>query len=142
MKYRLIMLISLLALVATGAFACEFSFTLVDADGEEQKLKPQTDIHLDVGEIYILKVDLTEDHRRCLLSPEDTEFLLDEEKWKTSKEYLSLRLIDEIIWKDVASREHIAEIKFRATTSGTSELEILRVCTRGGYDDVLLFVAE
>ena len=140
MKHWLIILITAFILSAAGAYTCEFSYTLTGADGSSQSLRPGTDIYLNQGETYTLKVSFTEDHGNCKLTPEDTDFLLDEEKWKTSKDYLPLKLIDRITWHDLDSRRHTAEISFRTTVIGTCELEILRDCDKGGYDETLYFI--
>lgn len=142
MKHWRIMLITAFILSAAGAYTCEFSYILTGADGSSQSLRPGTDIHLDQGETYTLIVTFTEDHRNCKIAPEDTDFLLDEEKWKTSKDYLTLKLIDRIIWHDLDSRRHTAKISFRATVTGTCELEVIRDCDKGGYDEVLRFIID
>ena len=138
-RWRII-LIAVFILSTAGAYACEFSYTLIGADGSSQSLRPGTDIHLTQGETYTLKVVFTEDHGNCKIKPEDTDFLLDEEKWKTSKDYLKLKLVESIIWQDLDSRRHIAEISFCATVTGICELEIIRDCDKGGYNEVLRFI--
>lgn len=142
MKHWRVMLITAFIFSAAGAYTCEFSYTLTQADGSSQSLRPGTDIHLDQGETYTLIVSFTEDHGNCKLTPEDTDFLLDEEKWKASKDYLTLKLIDIIVWNDLDSRHHTTEISFCAAVTGKCELEIIRDCDKGGYDEILRFIID
>ncbi len=126
-----------------SVFACEFTFTLINGEGSSQNLRPGSDIYLNNGETYTLEINLTEDHRNCRLEPEDTDFLLEEEKWKTTKDYLPLQLLNKISWSTQDSRHHMVEINFQAATTGTSELEVLRDCDKKeGYDEFIRFVVN
>jgi len=136
-------LIAAFLLSTVSVFACEFSFTLFTEDGSSRNIRPGTDIELELNNTYTMQIELTEDHRRCNLTPENTDFLLEKEKWKTSKDYLPLQLLDKISWISQDSRHHTAEISFQAVTTGTSELEVLRDCDKKeGYDEFILFVVN
>ena len=136
-------LIAVFLLSTASVFACEFTYTLTNADGSSRSLRPGTDIELDLDNTYTLKIALVEDHRNCPLSPEDTDFLLDEEKWKTTKDYLSLQLLDEISWISRDSRHHSLEISFQTIVAGISELEVLRDCSKKeGYDEFIRFIVN
>ena len=124
-------------------FACEFTYTLTSADGSSRSLRPGTDIELDLDKIYTLKITLTEDHRNCPLSPEDTDFLLEEEKWKTTKDYLPLQLLDKISWSSLDTRHHVVELRFKTLDEDSCELEVLRDCDKKeGYDEFIRFVVN
>jgi hypothetical protein len=136
-------LIAAFLLSTASSFACEFSFTLINEDGSSRTIRPGTNIELELDNTYTMEIALTEDHRNCRLVPEDTDFLLEEEKWKTSKDYLPLQLVDKISWSSQDSRHHTAEISFQAVTAGKSELEVLRDCDKKeGYDEFIRFVAN
>ena len=136
-------LIAVFILSAAGAYACEFVYTLISEDGSTQSIRPGSDIDLDLNNTYTLKVVLVEDHRNCHLTPEDTDFLLEEEKWKITKDYLPLQLLSEISWSSRDKRHHKVEISFQAVMTGTSSLEVLRDCDKKeGYDEYLHFVVK
>ena len=136
-------LIAVFILSATGAYACEFAFTLISENGSTQRIQPGSEVELDLNNTYTLKVALVEDHRNCHLTPEDTDFLLEEEKWKTTKDYLPLQLLNDISWTSRDHRHHKVEISFQTVISGTSSLEVLRDCDKKeGYDEFLHFVVK
>ena len=136
-------LIVIFLLSTASVFACEFTFTLTNADGSSRNLRPGTDINLELNKTYTLKIALTEDHRNCKLSPEDTDFLLNEEKWKTTKDHLPLQLLDKISWSSQDSRHHTVEFSFHTTVAETCELEVLRDCDKKeGYDEFIQFVVN
>jgi len=141
-RWRII-LIAAFFLSTVSVFACEFTFSLITEEGSSRALRPGTDIYLNQGETYTLEINLTEDHRNCRLEPDDTDFLLEEEKWKTTKDYLPLQLINGISWSTQDSRHHMVEISFKAAAIGTSELEVLRDCDKKeGYDEFLRFITN
>ena len=89
---------------------------------------------------YSLVVRFKEDHNNCKVAPEVTLFLLDEEKWKSSKDYLPLQLAGSVNWSDINSRTHETELTFKAVKTGDWELEVIRECSKKeGYDEYLLF---
>jgi hypothetical protein len=135
---RVLPLLLFLSLPAAVIPACDFSFVLHDSDGAAQTLRPGTGIVLEQGNSYDLEVTFTEDHGRCLLTPEDTEFYLEEVKWKPGRD-LPLVLEEAFTWESVDAGSHRATLSFRAGETGSFELEILRECSKGGYDEMLLF---
>lgn len=130
---RTILLVAFLA-AGTGLFACEMSFFL---DGEA--IRPGARINLAEGSTHTLVVRFTEDHGNCRVSPDETVFLVNEEKWKTSKSHLPLVLTESIVWKDLAIRTHEAVITFQAALTGNAAMEIIRDCPKAGYDEKIYF---
>jgi hypothetical protein len=65
-------------------------------------------------------------------------FFLEEVKWKPGRE-LPLLLAHPYAWEDTDARSHRATLSFQAVAAGSFELEILRECSKGGYDELLLF---
>ncbi len=133
---------AVLILSAVVGYGCNFTFNLVDAEGSVRAILPGERVDLVLNENYTLEVSYTEDHGNCKLPPEDTDFLLDEEKWKTSKDHLPLTLLKNIVWQDSGSRTHTAELSFLAVRPGTWDLEVLRECDKGGYDEILHFLVN
>ena len=146
MKKRVRILIIAGILLLFGAFsavACKMNFKLIDENGTTQLVTPGRAVTLAEGEIYTLVVNFTEDHNNCKVDADETEFLLEEEKWKSSKDYLPLQLINSISWRDVGKLSHVAELKFKASDIGRWELEIIRDCTKkDGYDEYFTFVVK
>lgn len=128
-------LIAVLFLSGGALFACEMLFTL---DGKT--VRPETLISLEAGTTHTLTVRFTEDHGSCLLRPEDTVFLVADEKWKPEKTALPLVLQGPVTWADVSLRVHETVITFRAARTGKVTLEIVRDCSRGGYAGRLIFM--
>jgi hypothetical protein len=118
--------------------ACEFSFDLIGPDGATLPLRPGSETALQQGESYTLKVTFIEDHRKCLLTPEDTQFFLEEVKWKPGRD-LPLVLEEAYAWEETDARTNMAALSFRAVGTGSVTLEIIRECDKGGYDELLLF---
>ena len=140
MHIKKIFIILIFVFGAAGAFACQLTFSLVSGDGSVRNIVPGRSVDLDLSEVYTLKVTLEEDHSNCPVPAEDTVFLLDEEKWKASKDYLPLILQDNISWSDTGSRSHLTELAFTAVQAGVWELEIIRDCDKKeGYDESLIF---
>jgi len=140
MHIKRIFIILILVFGAAGAFACQLTFSLVSGDGSVRNIVPGRSVDLELSEVYTLKVTLEEDHNNCPVPAKDTVFLLDEEKWKASKDYLPLILGDNISWSDTGSRSHVAELAFTAVQAGVWELEIIRDCDKKeGYDESLIF---
>lgn len=134
------MIAGILTLLTVGAFACEMTFVLTDSSANSRTVIPGKKIVLKRGETYSLVVRFKEDHNNCKVAPEVTLFLLDEEKWKSSKDYLPLQLAGSINWTDINSRTHETELTFKAAKSGDWELEVIRECSKKeGYDEYLLF---
>lgn len=140
MHIKRIFIILILIFGAAGAFACQLTFSLVSGDGSVRNIVPGRSVDLGLTESYTLKVTLEEDHNNCPVPAENTVFLLEEEKWKASKDYLPLLLQDNISWSDTGSRSHVTELSFTTAQAGVWELEIIRECDKKeGYDESLIF---
>lgn len=140
MYVKKIFIILILIFGAAGAFACQFTFSLISSDGSARNIVPGRSVDLDISKVYTLKMTFEEDHGNCPVPAEDTVFLLEEEKWKASKDYLPLVLQDNISWSDTGSRSHVTELYFTAAQAGVWELEIIRDCDKKeGYDEILNF---
>lgn len=131
--------ITTIFLAAIGGYACEMNFSLLSPDGTAKEILPGKSISLSAGESYTLRVKFTPDHRKCIVSPEETIYLLLEEKWKSSKDYLPLQLVSRGEWVLDSSKTYVQEISFEAIEKGSCELEIIRDCSKGGYDEFLIF---
>ncbi len=140
MKKKLIAfsILVVLFITGTGLYACELNFSLVSPEGE-QKIVPGKEIRLALGENYSLTVEFIEDHRRCITPPEETMYILQEEKWKISKDHLPLQLIELGDWVMESGDGWIQKIDFIPREEGTWRLEIIRDCPKGGYDEYLTF---
>ena len=137
---RILIIGGILTLLTVGAFACEMTFVLTDSSANSRTIIPGKTVILKRGETYSLVIRFKEDHNNCKVAPEETLFLLDEEKWKSSKDYLSLQLAGSINWVDTDSRTHETELTFIAVNTGEWELEVIRECSKkDGYDEYLLF---
>jgi hypothetical protein len=126
----------------SAALACEFQFELTLPDGSVQRVTPDREVDLELGEMYTLEVQFIPDHRRCETPPQATLYLMQEEKWKVGKDHLPLGLLSMSSWSDsTAERSGAWEqvLRFRASMEGNWSLEVLRECERGGYDESLHF---
>lgn len=137
---RLAFLVPLVFLLAAAAplGACEFTYTISGPGLSAAKLIPGVPVTLSVGAEYTLSVAYREDHRNCLVPAEDTLFLVEEERWKAGKDYLPLQLLEALPWED-SGRSLSTVLTFRAEQAGTWPLQVIRECSRGGYDQTLLF---
>jgi hypothetical protein len=143
MKYLMIIAVFLgVLLSAFGLFACEMHFSLISPDGKEEHVYPGRETVLSHDVTYTLQVEFVEDHRNCVMKPEDTVYLLDEEKWNTEKDYLALQLVSAGEWEKTSARGWVQELQFTATQEGSVSLEVLRDCPKGGYDENLLFSVQ
>ena len=139
---KTIILAGVLLLIGAAAFACDMSFFLIGPDGREKRITPDTEISLKTGSDYQLLINFTEDHGRCDVSPEDTVFLLNDEKWNPSKDDAALQMKSDVKWTMVSSREHETRIPFHVSESGEIQLEVIRDCSRkAGYDEIFTFTA-
>ena len=137
-RFIVVLIIAALFIIGSELYACEMNFSLVSHDGE-QKIVPGKEVDLSMGENYSLNVQFIEDHRRCATPPEETMYILQEEKWKISKDYLPLQLIALGEWVMESDDEWIQNIDFTPLERGTWNLEIIRDCPKGGYDEYLTF---
>ncbi len=138
---RALLVAGFLLIGAGLSFACEFTFSLTDSNGDTRTVVPGNTVEIESGASYLLTVRYSEDHARCAVPPEDTMFLLDEEKWRASKDHLPLRLTQDPSWQDVGGdRTHESRLSFTAMEEGEWTLEIVRECDRKeGYDESFVF---
>jgi hypothetical protein len=125
-----------------SASACEMSFKLVDSSGSSRKLLPGSTIDLESGKSYALKVEFVEDHRNCLIPPEDTLFLLGDAKWRVGKEEQGLVLAKAIAWTESGRSLNLADLAFTAKKPGSYRLRLQRACAKGGYDEIFTFMVK
>lgn len=138
MKKRIVFALAmLLGASALPAIACEFAFSITDEGGVRRTITPGGTAAVIPGRIYTLSVEFIEDHGKCKLEPEDTDFLLNEEKWKPSKSHLPLLLLEDIRWLEESERTNTTNLRFEARQEGTWTLEIIRDCSKGGYDEFI-----
>jgi len=126
-----------LVAVCTSASACQITYTLIDAGGKAQEFTSGNTISLVKGETYTLRIDFDEDHRNCKVPPDQTVFFLNDRSWEYGKTNLPLQLLEPAKWQIVSSRSNIGTLQFKAVQSGSFVLEILRDCTKEGYEGVL-----
>jgi hypothetical protein len=124
---------------ALGAYACEMQFSLISSDGSVQNIAPGGNTALSQGENYVLQVEFTQDHKRCVTPADETVYLLSEEKWKSTKDHLPLQLVSQEEWVSDSSGVWVQKTSFEASRTGLWELEIIRDCPKGGYDEILTF---
>ena len=128
--------------INVAALACEFHFALFSDNGEVFDIRPGNEVVLDSGETYKMKIEFVQDHRKCETPPEATVYLLEDEKWKTEKDYLPLVLVEKGEWKPNSSTSYEQELVFKAQERGTVTLEVLRECPKGGYDEKIVFMVK
>ena len=129
----------LLIFLSIGAYACEMQFTLTTTGGTTVNIVPGRETSLSLGESYALQVDFTQDHKRCVTPVEETVYLVSEEKWKSTKDYLPLQLVEQGEWTSVSEGVWAQDIQFEALQKGLWELEVVRDCPKGGIDETLVF---
>ena len=134
-----ILIIAVSSTIALMVFPCEFDFLLEDQAGMSQNVKPGKTINIEQGKTYTLTVIFKEDHGNCKVSADETYFFLDDEKWKSSKDYLPLVMTEQTGWNQFASRSWEKQIVFTADKGSQSQLMVLRECPKGGFDEVLNF---
>lgn len=140
MKNKLIFITGIfLVFSIANASACYLNFIITDSHNNEKTVKPFENITVNSEENYVLTVIFTQDHRNCIISAEETDFLLYEEKWKTTKDYLPMQLVSISNWEKTGAHCYTIELEFIPKAEGTWELRILRECLKGGYDECLVF---
>lgn len=118
------------------ALACQITYTLTDSRGNTQQIISGKTIQIIKGETYTLKIDFYEDHRNCKIPPEQTVFLLNDKTWEYGRTNLPLELLGPIRWQIASSRFKVGMLQFRVVQTGLFTLEILRDCTKEGYEGV------
>jgi hypothetical protein len=122
----------------SAGYACEMTFTLIGPSGASLKVLPGRSLDLVQGQQYTLRVEFYEDHNKCLHAPEETLFLIGDKKWKSGDTSMPLTLAAPVSWSS-EGRTNTTEIRFTANSNGTTELEVIRECIKGGYDEALVF---
>lgn len=141
MTRKFIFVMSLLILGFT-AFACEMAFE-IDGEGfDSTKILPGSTVKLVAGETYTISVEFVEDHRNCKVPPDETLFILNDEKWRTLKETQALILQNSVQWSEDTKTANSCDLVFVAQESGTQKLMIVRECSKGGYDETITFIVE
>jgi hypothetical protein len=131
-----------LFLLSIGAYACELQFTLKPMRGTEENIDPGSETSLTAGESYFLHVEFTQDHKRCITPAEETVYLISEEKWKSTKDYLPLQLVEQREWASISEGVWAQDIQFEALQKGLWELDVIRDCPKGGIDETLVFQVQ
>ena len=137
-KYLLIAGFLILFSIANVS-ACYFSFTLTDSNNNEQSIRPFTPVTVYTEDTYRLTIIFTQDHNNCAVPADETDLLLYEEKWKTTKDYLPMQLLSTTAWEQTGTGAYTLELNFTPKIEGTWDLQILRECSKGGYDESLVF---
>lgn len=143
MARKIITAVCLVLISAASASACDMSYFLKADDGRIDKVNPDNKIQLEKGSSYTLTVNFSENHGRCAVEADETVFLLNDEKWTESKDYMPLVLEKDFEWESSGSKDHSAELSFTVKEKGKIYLEVIRECDRKeGYDEYLIFNAE
>jgi hypothetical protein len=132
--------LALFFLPALCAHACIFTYTLVGPDGSV-RMSVESPTAVIVGESYRIEIAMREDHGNCQIEPEDTMFLLNESRWRLKRETQPLVLLSDIVWEKIGSTRYTTVIEFRVAQSGLSTVDVIRECSRGGYQGALVFEA-
>ena len=129
-----ILLITVMLLATTiPVLACNYTYTVIDSVGRETPVTEGNSAILIRGETYTLRMEYHENHRNCNVSPEETLYLVDGARWRLDRETQPLILRAMPDWEQPASRTHRGEFTFTASQEGSWQVEVVRVCDRGGY---------
>lgn len=137
-----------LALVPQSLMACTFQYSLTGTDGKAAALSPGRDAQLSAGKTYTLSVTFIPDHRNCATPVEATAYLIDGEAWKAAKDKAPagqrtpLALVSRSAWVQESPQRYTQTLTFTAAAKGRFDLEVVRDCPKGGYDDYLTFVVK
>ncbi len=141
-KLILVFAAGLLFLGSAAAFTCDFDYTIIDPAGEEQAVRPGKPFPVTTDNVYTLTFSYYENHRNCLVAPEETQFEIDGSPWTLNNKAQPLMLTSLPQWEAVSGREHAGELIFVPGEAGTWELDVLRICTKGGYAGTLVFAVD
>ncbi len=119
--------------------ACEMEFRITGPTMEDMRILPGSTLALEKGASYFLQVIFSEDHRNCKIPPDETLFMLDKQKWRVDKTEQGIVLQSPIVWNTEAKRTNEATISFVASQAGQRVLNICRICSKGGYDEDIIF---
>jgi hypothetical protein len=142
MVRRIFIAALMLTLGAAAAFACEMSFTLEGQSCTSMSILPGATVKLLEGQSYKITVEFNEDHRNCKVPADETLFLLNGEKWRSNKETQALLLKSVIEWDTVTNTKNVTVLEFTASVKGEQVIQIVRECSKGGYDEEITFVVE
>ena len=120
-------------------WACEMEFRISGPAMTDMRILPGSTIALEKDAAYTLQVIFSEDHRNCKVPPEDTLFMLDKQKWRVDKNEQGVVLQNPILWETTTKRTNETTISFVASEVGQRILTICRTCTKGGYDEDIIF---
>lgn len=142
MKHLLIAVILSFA-AAIAVYPCEFTYSLIDSHGVQRDIDPAKPVILEAGDSYTLVLTYWEDHRNCRVAPEDTRLLLDGARWRVLRETQSLILSGDPSWELTDPRTHEGMVYFTAQSTGSSVLEVVRICDRGGFvEEIVILVTS
>lgn len=138
LSFRSLLLFLLIfgAASGAGAFACEMKFGIGLSGAKPQALKENAVIELKAGAEYALTLSYFEDHRNCLVKPEDTKVSLDGKAW-TAQSAVGLKLLDAQAWTEAPARTQSAILRFVAAVPGTYVVGVDRACPKGGYSGTI-----
>jgi hypothetical protein len=137
-----------LSLVPLPLSACTFRYSLTGSDGKAAALSPGRDAPLSAGKTYTLSVTFEPDHRNCATPVDATAYFLEGEAWKTAKDGAAaggdspLILLSLGAWMRETPQRYTQALTFTAGVEGRFDLEVVRDCPKGGYDDYLTFVVK
>lgn len=142
MVRRILIAALMVTLGGAAAFACEMSFTLEGQSYTSMNILPGSTVKLLEGQSYKITVEFNEDHRNCKVPADETLFLLNGEKWRSNKETQALLLKSVIEWDTVTNTKNVIVLEFTASVKGEQVIQIVRECSKGGYDEEITFVVE
>ena len=142
MVRRIFMAALMLTLGGAAAFACEMSFTLEGQSCASMNILPGSTVKLSEGQSYKITVEFDEDHRNCKVPADETLFLLNGEKWRPNKETQGLLLTNSIQWEEVSKTKNVIVLEFTASAQGKQTVQIVRDCSKGGYNEQIIFAVE
>ena len=152
-----------LSLVPLPLSACTFQYSLKGPDGKAAALSPGRDAPLSAGKTYTLSVTFLPDHRNCTTPVDATVYLFEGEAWKAAADRTPesrlpqnqmtqdgrpqdqrppLALLSKSAWVQESPQRFTQTLTFIAAMKGRFDLEVVRDCPKGGYDDYLTFVVK
>lgn len=135
----LTLVVVLTAVSVVDVLACVFTFRLIDANGFERRLIPGSAVNLELNMQYALHLEFLEDHRNCAVPADQTLFMIDGARWRENRESQGLNLNSAIVWTEETRTRNTALADFTAVQSGIFTLELSRSCSKGGYNEKIIF---
>ena len=139
---RIIIAAMIIMAAGAAAFACEMSFTLEGQSFNSMNILPGSTVKLAEGQSYKITVEFNEDHRNCKVPADETLFLLNGEKGRPNKETQGLLLTNSIQWEEVSKTKNVIVLEFTASAQGKQTVQIVRDCSKGGYNEQIIFAVE